>query len=359
MPSPHLHQNRVRSGETPARSDTRVVYVVLSHVNPTQVRRLVGAILSGSRTAQVLLHHDEFASRLGSDAFANEPRVEVLRPVRRVEWGAFSQVEALLRSMRWALGHLEFDWLCFISGQDYPLQPLARIERELAEADCDAFMEPPRYVDAFPGDWLGPDGEGVRRYFYRYWKIPDRVARRFPERVRGALHQLILRLQHRQRFVVRYPMPDGIRFGLRRPRRPFSPEFRCVKGSEWGTYSRRCVEVIDDFVQRNPRYVTYFKGTIIPDEAFLPTIVWNAPSLRVHPDYRRFIRWENSVSSHSNPRPSPDVFREQDLPSLLAAQAHFGRKFDASVDVRILDLLDEHLEVAADRRWRGRGPEAD
>jgi hypothetical protein len=342
MPSHRIH-------ETPADGGARVVYLVLSHTNPEQVRRLVRTILSGSPTAHVLIHHDEFVSRLGPDAFADEPRVNVLRPDRRVEWGDYSQVAAVLRAMRWALAHLEFDWLCFISGQDYPLQPLSETEHELAETECDVFMELPDRVEAHEGDWLSPEGEAVRRYFYRYWRVPHCVARLFSPRVRHAAQQLIYRLQRRQPFILLHPMPDGARLGVRRRRPPFSSGSPCLRGSEAGTYSRNCVEVIDGFLRRNPRYVAYFKNTVIPSESFLPTIVWNMPNLRVHPDHRRFIRWDAS-SADPEPRSHPDVFRAQDLPSLLEASAHFGRKFDARVDGRILDLLDERLEAGAARR---------
>jgi hypothetical protein len=56
-------------------------------------------------------------------------------------------------------------------------------------------------------------------------------------------------------------------------------------------------------------------------------------------DDLRYAHWPSGDS------PSPSIFGEQDLPELLAVRPAvlFARKFDTTVDSRILDLIDAQL----------------
>ena len=77
-----------------------------------------------------------------------------------------------------------------------------------------------------------------------------------------------------------------------------------------------------------------YRRSVSPAESFFATALMNDPALKVSGDDRRFARFQPGA-------PSPDVLTSADLGELEASGAEFARKFDAGVDARILDRLDE------------------
>src|SRR4051794_21579513 len=155
-----------------------VAYLVTSHTGPGQVLRLVRTIRALSPQAPVLVHHDGRREPLDARALLAVGGVELVPPVPAVEWGRGSQLAMLLRGLRVAVERTAFDWLTVLSGQDYPARPLEAVERDLATAAFDGFVEGHR-VPA-PA-WRRDEGdEFSRRYFYAWRGVPEpgRLGRR-------------------------------------------------------------------------------------------------------------------------------------------------------------------------------------
>lgn len=317
---------------------TRVVYLVCSHSNPDQVLRLVTLLRNASATSRVVIHHDEAVSHLDRGSLVGLDRVHLLDPMP-IGWGTFSYVEMVLRCMRWTLANLEFDWLVLLSGQDYPIQPVSQIEASLASTEYDGF------VKGFPVTEPGsrPDEEGLRRYFYRYHRVPL-PAFLLPRRSssEGVVSKAARNLRDVQPLlsVKRAFGSSGVQVGLRRLRTPFTAQFRCYRGSTWFTLSSECVAVLDRFVRGNPGYVRYYRRTWIPEESFIITILLNNPRLKLFRDHKRFIRFRAQGAWH------PEVLTVEDLEPMLASGQHFARKFDVTMDERVLNLLDERVHMA-------------
>ena len=98
-----------------------VAYLILSYTAPPLIERLVATLRTGSPDAVIAVHHDDRRCTLGEvDALRIEPWP--------IEWGHGSQLAAVLRALRWVRERAEFDWLVLLSGQDYPIRPVADIE---------------------------------------------------------------------------------------------------------------------------------------------------------------------------------------------------------------------------------------
>jgi hypothetical protein len=316
---------------------TRVVYVVLSHKNPAQVARLIRLLRTRSDRSHVVLHHDESSTQFPLALLGGLTNIHVM-PGRPISWGTFGWVEAILRAMHWTLEHIEFDWLVALSGQDYPIRPLPEIERFLAATETDAFVK---------GFSLGarPEtaGEDLQRYLYRYYRVPggSRSASRTDSPTRkGAT--MARRLREAQPLISLKRSPSALYVGIRRVAVPFDEDFRWYRGSTWFTLSHKVVTIVDRFARTNARRMRYFRRQWVPEESFVPTVVLNHPNLRVHPDHLRFIRF-GAKAAH------PDILTMGDADDMLSSGKHFARKFDISVDERILDLIDErvHAETSA------------
>lgn len=272
-----------------------VAYLVFSHRGPEQVLRLFRTLRSGSPGARLISHHDGELSLPGG--------VERVLPPTRVSWGGPSQLAMLLRGMRHALTG-EFDWLVLLSGQDYPLRPLEEIERGLVGGGFDGYVEGVE-VRPPPGD------EFTRRYFYRYRRVRPFVGR--------ALRPL----------VPTRELPGGVVVG----RRADPPLLPVRRGSDWLSLSRRAVQAVASVA---PEVLDHFRRTILPTEALPHTVLYADGSLRLSGDTRRFTRWVPGA-------PHPLLLGLADLEVMLGSGLDFARKFDATVDARVLDELDRVL----------------
>jgi core-2/I-Branching enzyme len=322
---------------------TSVVYVVLSHINPPQVARLIRVLRTGSSTSEIVLHHDESSTHFDPSLLDGIGNVHLLAH-RPIAWGMFSSVETVLRAMRWSLEHTGFDWLVLLSGQDYPIRPLSEIEQFLAITEYDGFLR------GFPLQ-SRPEtaGEDLQRYLYRYYRVPTPpglLRKAAQSRVGGHGASVARRLRDSQPLVSIKGGPSGIYFGVRRFRVPFTDDFRWYRGSAWCTLSSESVRVIDRFAANHPRLMRYFRRMMAADESFVPTVLLNEPGLHLCLDHQRFVRFKGGRQPAWSAAYAPSVtLTLEDADDILSSGKHFARKFDTSLDGRILDLIDERVHA--------------
>ena len=156
-----------------------------------------------------------------------------------------------------------------ISGQDYPIRPLAQIERDLAAASYDGYVQG---VEVPRPPWTRrPADEFSRRYHYRYRRIRP-PGPRLRRAIRAARPVLELR-----------DMPWGTLLG-RRCATPFSPALLCRAGSDWLTLSRPCVEAVAAAAGSRPDLLRHYRRALLPTESFAHTVLHATPGLRLSGD---------------------------------------------------------------------------
>jgi hypothetical protein len=263
------------------------------------VSRLLGRLAGDD--VRFVLHVDaraEPAARRGLYALGGElPAVEYVDS-HACYWGGFGMVRAALKGIRHLLERgAPFDYAILLSGQDYPLRSARAIAEVLEQGGGRSFIE------CFPlprADGWGPRG-GLDRV--EDWHL-----------IRGrALH-------------LRLPRRRSIPCGLA----PFG-------GGAWWCLPRSVVEHVDAVVRESPRLVRFFEHVLHPSELFFQTVIMGSPfAATVANDNLRHIEWAGG--------PNPVVFTSADVARLVASPKLFARKFDPSVDERILDLLDEQAD---------------
>lgn len=275
----------------------RIAYVILAHQLPEQLVRLVRRL--NTPNALFLIH----INRRSDDAVLDTARaalVELDNVVflrrHKLYWGAFGHVRATIE----ALDELDrrsaqVDYVALMTGQDYPIKPASVIERALAESGGRSFMA----YDRLPGGWQ----DGMKRFTHwhsrrigvpRGWHLSVPMRRRLPQGL----------------------VPYG--------------------GSAYWWLSREAVDYVRRYVAEHPGYPRFFKRVDVPDEMFFHTIVMNSP-LRdsVVNDELRHVDWTRD--------PLPAIFGAGDLETLRRSPKLFARKFDATFDAEILDLIDSEL----------------
>lgn len=304
----------------------RICYLVQNHLAPAAARRLVGTIRRSQPDALFLVVHDPFAGH----ATAEEVRralaptgAEVLAARERPRRGYFSLLEPYLLGLEWLAGRgAPYDWVVYLSAQDYPVRPLASFASLLATSGCDAFLRSWNALDR-ETPW-GRPRQGLHRYFYQYRDAPPwtRPALRLLRALNGVQPWMHVHLVY------------GPRVGLRRPS-PFGPGLACYAGTQWSTLSRACAEHVVEQVRADAPLIRWFRRTVCPDEAVVQTLLVNAQRFRLRNDDLRYADFTGSRSG------SPRVLTVADLPAITAGPWYFARKFDPSGEGEVLDRLDE------------------
>jgi hypothetical protein len=280
-----------------------VAYLILSYTLPPLVERLAHTLRAGSPGAVIAVHHDDRRCALAAvDALRIEPPAPI-------EWGHGSQLAAVLRAMGWVRERAAFDWIVLLSGQDYPIRPVAEIEASLAAAEVDAFIQTAPVAPLRPR--RGGVDEFARRYRYRWRPVSERVL--------TAVARADPLLQVRR-------LPSGAYAGV-----PARPPLEPFHGSDWFTLSRRAVDAVLD---APPAVADHFLHTIVPTEAFVHTVLANS-SLRLSGDNRRYAAF---AAGAANPR----VLGPADLDSVLGSGGDFARKF---ADLTVLDEIDRRVHA--------------
>jgi hypothetical protein len=266
--------------------------VVLAHHLPGQLERLLTRITGPED--HVWLHIDA-ASPMPAPAL---PHVTAL-PRLRCRWGSVELVRAPLLGMEAALASgRPFTHLSVLSGQDYPIKPMAALHEHLERHPRTGWLQWHRLPGTQPGDELAR----VDRRFYPLW----------------GTRQLSLPNRY-------LPFP---------PRRRPPLGLEIFKGSALFTLSRAQVEHVVAFTRAHPEFVAFFKRAYIADEYVFQTILVNS-------EHRDDLVAHNlheisfAPSSHH-----PRTLGEADLPSLHASDRYFARKF---ADPAVLDRIDAEL----------------
>jgi hypothetical protein len=321
--------------------DKTVAYVILCHDKAGQALRLAATIRRLSPRARVILRHNRSTGYI-DQAMAAGAGADLLVSRLPTRWGDWSLVAAALEAFRFARERHDPDWMVLISGQDYPIRDLAAWERELLEGDDDAVV---------PGEPLGFGPFGLRprtdqdglimRYTHRWYRLPQLgLVPRMPHSLVRVVKAVWYRYLYPLQAVVtlnELPRENGWVLGVRRRRVPWTPSTPSYKGEQWAALSRRAVAAALDGPLAE-RWQRYFATTLIPDEAYFPTLLANAPDIRVRRQSISWLRWHDDVA-----KPHPVIIDREILDEAVHSGLPFARKFDEGTEPGVLDLVDNSV----------------
>jgi hypothetical protein len=296
---------------------SRLGFVLLTHNEGEQLRRLAHRLVSAFDGATIACHHDFGQTPL--DATALPSQLHFVRPHFATKWGDFSLVDAMLAGLRLLYEVDDPEYVVLLSGSDYPLKTGRQVLTELHAIGADAFAEL-HLVDPY----LTPDGpagarwphkrvETLRRYFRVVWRLPLPLT--------GGRS---LQITSQNRALTSWLAP-------------YSADFRCWAGPQWMTLGRRAVHRVLEWHERNRWLEAYLRNrpVSVADESYIHSILGNAQDLRVDPRTFRFYEWRQGWWH-------PRELSVKEWPQLSQSGAHFVRKIPPNSP--LLDLLDERLD---------------
>ena len=313
-----------------------ITFLVFAHRNGDQVARLLRRLRADLPDAAIVLRPDSRTLDMSAVLASDPGQVHLHDDGKRTDWGDWSIVETVMDTLAWSLAHLDSEWTVCLSGQDYPVGHLGRLQAMLGASDLDGYLScwP---VEDYP--YWNPF-EKIHRYHHRYYVIPNHIG---PLSLRAPIVQRqVLRAIRVGNWVARSPdhflfqgFPRGLpaRVGVRRLRTPFTDEYRCLVGRQWWALRRPTAELLLDRYRHDRRVRDHFRRTLVPDESYFHTVLGNRSDVHLgddlhHQDWTREER--------------PHTFRSAELEEIVQSGKYFVRKVDTDVDARLLDLLDEH-----------------
>jgi Core-2/I-Branching enzyme len=239
-------------------NETGIVYLILAHTAPTLLARLVNALDDSS--VRFIIHVDakadvdNFTYCLGTRENVRflENRIDVL-------WGGYSMVEATLRLMEEASRDSpEFKYAVLLSGVHYPIKSNEYI-REFFHKSSDEYLQFAKTCE------VGCEHKTDAFCLYDYKLFNPRTVffrnkwvnmlAKIPGKSVDILFSRIVSTVYKRK------LPGGVI--------PYT-------GSNWWALTNPCVRYILEYVKENPRYISFFRLSRQPDEAFFHTIICNA-----------------------------------------------------------------------------------
>lgn len=278
---------------------TRIAYCLLVHKNPKQVSRLIRNIYCSSDFYYVNVFGNNSTQEAWKEAFKEFESNNFL-VVYKYEnaWGTFQLVNVILDAMN-KTASIDYDYFINLSGQCYPLKSVDVIKKTL-QGNNSAYME-----------YLTPTIPDRNRINYAYYQSPFTTS------------------LHNKRIPLKIP----------RIHKQLPGNLELYKGSMWFCLNKKHVDYILAYLKENPKLLSFFRHTLIPDELIFQTILLNSPLKdTVVNDDLRYIDWfKDNV-------PLPAILTVDDTYKLLKSPKLFARKFDIESDEAILDLIDSQKD---------------
>lgn len=294
----------------------KLAYIVSCHKNPSQINRMIMALdLNQVEAASDFYIHIDKKSNIRSKILTAD-NIFLIDDSKRinVRWGQISLVDTVLTLLRAVIdSKIEYDYIWFISGQDYPIKSKRDIALFFKENFGKNFMH-----------CLDNESKIYRRFLKR-----NTIC--FPGWIESP-HLLIKILRRLYIYVTGgacYTFPFF-------KRKPISHDYmKFYFGAQWFCVTYQCAKYILDYLNKFPSYYKFFKSAEIPDECFFQTIFFNSPFCKESLDYLCYVDW-NEHKRH------PRVLTTKDFVNLNNSKYLIARKFDSSVDNEIFNILDRH-----------------
>ncbi|RZK11368.1 MAG: glycosyl transferase, partial [Flavobacterium sp.] len=264
----------------------QIGHIILAHKDPLQLQRLVKSILN--KDSIVIIHLDLKSDMRVFSNISEIPNAYFTKNRLSVNWGGYSQVEAVIRSLDELMKlNPNLEYINLLSGQDYPVQKLSKFHEFLKRNPGRAFME------FLPSDnpWVVNAGERFNKYhlsdhsFFGKFKV---------ER----LMNLLL------------------------PKRSFPKDFILTGRSQWFTIDSECARYILHVIRCNGKLIRNFKFSWGADELFFQSLIYNSPLKdKLINDNLRYIDWSENQSS-------PKTLTIIDIEQICHSKSFFARKFD-------------------------------
>jgi hypothetical protein len=283
----------------------KIAVLMLVHRNEDQVNKLVDYL---SRDFDIYMHIDKRSNL----HIKPKDNIFVFKKYK-VYWCSFNIIKATLHILQ-AAYQKKYDRYVLLSGMDLPI----KTNKEILE-----FFEKNRDIEYIHNEKVPTsfwEGRGFERLTEYYPNILSRernsiILKRI-DKINNKIFKFISKIKKR-------PI-DYVFYG----------------GSQWFNITNDCVKKIFEYLEEDKKYMKRYEYTHTSDELFFQTIICNIPELKIINDPLRYIDFGTGPEH-------PRVMREEDYKQLVESDALFARKFDPSIDIKIIELIYERISKSS------------
>ncbi|MDP3945579.1 MAG: beta-1,6-N-acetylglucosaminyltransferase [Lutibacter sp.] len=312
-------------------------YIILAHKNPEQLLRLVNRLTTPN--CNFYIHIDKGVNK-APFIIALSKNVNIFFSAEDHReygtWGDIGIVKATIAILSQIVNDNRNGYCVLLSGQDYPLQNNEVINDFFATNYDTNFMD--IFSLPYKNGW-GIDGGLNRLNQYKinisnkrmnFIQLPSLFEKSFYKKQTIGKLKRLLKSKHFAGFsklFLKRRSPKNIK--------PYG-------GSQWWALPIETVKEILTFINSNPKYLSFHKDTLLPDEIFFHSILMfikeKNENVMIKPSIT-YVNWERKNTS------LPVTFTEDDMAELKKKSENklFARKFDNDLDSAILDLIDDEL----------------
>lgn len=290
----------------------RKAYLITAYDNFQHLKRLIDSL--DSDNSFFFIHIDKKIKHPFS--YPKKKNVVVINNNIKVYWGSFSFIEAVLRLINKAGEYGKFDYFILTSGTDYPIRSNEYIDEFLKKNNGKEFIN----ISKMPAN-----DKPFHRVWYYYLETennfkPISLIKRTINRLMRVLH-------------IKRALPKEY------------SSYTLYGGSNWWALSGKCIEYIMDFVEKNPKFVKFYKHTLIPEEMFFHTIIGNSSFMKSVVNSFVYAEWRLPNQAH------PFLINDQHLKIFEKGEyiSPYGKKETSILFARkfsdkhapLLDIIDK------------------
>ena len=272
----------------------------MAHKGPQQIERFIKKF--NGFPFDFYIHIDKKINILPFEYLADLPQVYFITKRVQVRWASYSYIVAIIHSLKQILEtRIRYDFISIMSGQDYPIKPVAEIHHTIEKNAGRNFIN---YEEG--DEWWSHAISRINKYHFTNFGFRGRY------RLQFFLNALLP--------LRKFPLPYKLYGG---------PKAMCM------TLSNECATYVLDFIESNKKLRRFMRFTWVPDEFIVPTIIMNSKfKATVINNNFYYIDWSKGGAN-------PKTLLKEDYALLLSSDKLFARKFDMKEDAIILDMLDK------------------
>jgi hypothetical protein len=278
----------------------RVAHLIITYTSPLQTERMIRSMQHPD--FDFYIHVDKKVDISSHLFLAGIPQVYLIDNRTDVVWAGYNTIKATIRSVEEILASgKKYDYIHLMSGQDYPIKPANQVHDFFVKHNGHEFLEFEHF-----DKWSDEAYPRIQQYHLTNYRFPGR---------------------YQFQWLMNKLLPSRVS--------PVQMEY--FGSSMFWALTPMCLRYVIDFLKSNPKFQRFMHFTWGADEFLFQTLVLNS-------SFKTNVLNNNLLFlDRGKGEAHPNIITTAHYQAMLQSEKLFARKFDQSVDVSIMDMLDRHF----------------